>query len=623
MSPEQVEGKDVDQRSDIYSLGVMLYEIVTGKVPFEGDTPLSIAIMHKSEEPRDPRELNRNISEDLSNVILRCMEKDREKRYQGAEELFSELIKIEKGMPTTEKILPKRKRKPEKTAEIRWKIAILHGVLIGSIFIIILIILMTYFGLKFSYKPQEVIDSIAVLPLKNLSGVAEKEYLAERMTRALIDEMTKTEALRRVTPITSVMQYKTTPKRLAEIGKELDVQAVVEWSMLLVGQKLRITIKLIDAKKEKPLWNKIYEQDMIDDLASQSELARTISHEIIVELTAEELPFLEKTRPDVKPKALQLYKKGRFYWNQRPYEVFKAQEYFTHAIQEDPKCALAYAGWADCDLPTPYNFVWHPKKQINWVKENIEKALEIDRYLGEACASQAWIKMYYEGDWEGAERQFKRAIMLNPNYTTAHQWYANYMMNLGRFDEARKEMERALELDPLSPIINCDLGRVLYYSSQYELAIEAFQKTIEIDPNFFLAYHYLGIVYIQKSMYDEALAEFQKEKVSIKERPTSIHLPFIIDTWIGITYLKMGKRLEVQGVLSELMKRSKHLWSVPYSMAILYFSLGERDEGFKWLKKAYEQRDYRLCLLKIDPVFDSIRSDPRFKEMLKKVGLER
>jgi len=632
MSPEQVDGEEADQRSDIYSLGVILYEMVTGTVPFKGDTPISVAVKHKLETPPHPNKINPQVPEDLDRLIMRCLDKDRQRRYESTTELLADLIKIEKGVPTTKRVLHKKKPKPEITAGIRWKKAVFRGVIIGSILILAYIILGIFLNYQIyhSVGPRKTIDAIAVLPMKNLSGSSEWDYFADRMTEYLIDEMTKSGMLERVPPSTSVMLYKTAPKRIKQIADELEVEAVIEWSMIFAEDKIQIKFKMIEPKREQIIYENTFERVikdefdriMRDEISIQKQLTNDIMKVIADEIAEKEMAgwMIGRTRDSsVKPEALEFFEKGQFYWKLRPEGFYRANEYFRQAYWSDNRSVSALVGLAKCDLLTPYTRTYgHPIREYEEAEEYTKEALEINKSFGEAHAVLGWIQMCYYHDWKKAEEEFQIALERDANSVDARQWYANYLVYVGRFDEAVEEIRKTQDIDSLSPLINCEFGRILFYSGKYEQAINALQKTIERYPEFSQTHLYLGMAYLQKSRYEDALLEFQKpsQKESVdRQRIEQLG-------WQGIVYEKMGNRNEAQIRLDELVDRFKYQWSMPYSTAILYFALGERDEGFRWLEKAYENRDYRICLLKIDPVFDGVREDPRFQEMLKKVGLE-
>jgi serine/threonine protein kinase/tetratricopeptide (TPR) repeat protein len=608
MSPEQVEGKETDQRSDIYSLGMILYEMMTGRLPFEGDTALSIALKHKTEVPKDPRKLNAQIPEDLSQMILRCMEKNKEMRYQSANEILSELIKIEKGIPTTEIVVPKRMPKKEKIGEIKWKRPIIYGVMA------ILIILLIVGGIYLFKGRREAVDSIAVLPLHNISGKPEQEYFADGMTEALIRELTKIKALQRVISRTSVMRYKETEKSMPEIARELNVDVVVEGSVLLVGERVRITAQLIEARADQHIWADSYERDLRNILALQKELARAIAKEIKIAVTPEEQVRLTKYSP-VNPEAYQLYLKGRYFWNKRTGEdLKKALEYFERAIEKDPNYALAYSGLADTYNVLPGYLPFPPSEAYSKGKEAALKALEIDDTLAEAYASLANAMKYY-GDWKGGEREYRRAIELSPGYATAHHWYGYDLSLRGQHDESMTELNLAQELDPYSLIINANAGFVLYNARLYDQAIEHYRNRLEMYPDFWVLHQYLGRAYLQKGKYEEAIAEFQEAinlSGSLQENMGDL----------GYSYAVSGRKAEAMKVVSDLKQLSEQKYVSPYHTALIYVGLGQKNQAFEWLNKVIGKPDIFLVHLNSEPRFDSLRSDPRFPALLKKMGFE-
>lgn len=609
MSPEQVEGKEVDQRSDIYSLGIMLYETVTGKVPFEGDTPFTVGMKHKSESPKEPKELNAQIPEDLSRVILKCLEKDKENRFQSAGELRAALADIEREVLGAEGIPSIKKDEPAKIGKAKRKKLIIFA---SASAILIMIIIA---GILLLTKPSEEIESIAVLPLENLSGDPEQEYFADGMTERLISELAKISGLQKVISRMSVMQYKGVRKSMPEIARELNVDAVVEGSVLILGDRVRITAQLIHAPTDRHLWAEDYEHDLKDILTLQREVAKAIAREIKVQLTPEEERHLSAT-PQIKPEAYQAYLKGLFYWNKRTGEdLRKAITYYEKAIEEEPDYAFAYVGLADCYNLLSYFSNVPSAEYFPKAKEAALKAIALDETLGEAHNSLAYGTYQYYWDFGEGEREFKRAIELNPNYATARFWYAEFLMTQGRFDEAFREVNIALELDPVSLIINAFLGALYDSARQPEKAVEQLLKTLEMDPNFALAHYFLSLAYAHLNRFPEAIVE-GKKAVEISGGSSSYM------SSLGWIYAQAGKDEEAKKILEELQELSKKQYISPYLIALVYVGLKENDRAFEWLEKAYEERCELLIYSKAGEPLDPIKTDPRFSELLKKIGLE-
>ena len=615
MSPEQAEVKEVDQRSDIYSIGVILYEMTTGQLPFVGDTPLAVAMKHKGEAPQDPRELNPQIPEDLNHLILKCLEKDKERRYQSPEELLSELTKIEKGIPTTERIVPKRKPTTSKEIAVSF---ILKKLLIPASVIIALI---TAGVIVFKILPQKEAGplqsgkrSIAVLPFEDLSPQKDQEYLCDGMAETLINALNNIEDLQ-VIPRTSAFPFKGKELDVREIGRKLNVDSILEGSMQKSGKRLRITARLISVEEGYPLWSEQYNREEEDVFAIQDEISMAIVDKLRIKLAGKEKTLLAK-RYTEDLEAYNLYLKGRHFWSKTtPESLNEGIEYFQKAIDKDPTYALPYAGIADCYIILGLFYI-APKEAYPRAKETAERALEMDEGLAGAHASLGLVKMLYDWDWPAAEREFKRAIELDPNYATAHLWYSLYLTTMGMHDDSIIEAKRAQELDPISPITTWLLGTVFYYARQYDQAIEECQKALEIDPSNFMTHVLLSMAYIEKGAYNEAIAQLQKG-MDISEKDSQPQIMRLI-----ITYVVSGKTDELKRLFEELSKGSRQDYFSPYFIASLYLNFGQIDKTFEWLERAYEEHDHWIIALKVDPKFDNLRSEPRFTALLKKVGLE-
>jgi serine/threonine-protein kinase len=579
MSPEQAEGKETDHCSDIYSLGVILYEMVTGTIPFEGDTPISIAIKHKTDKPRDPREINSQISEDLSSLILKCMEKKKENRHQKVEEILSELSKIEKGIPTTKKVLPKKKPEEEKIAELKRK------------------------------------RSIAVLPFADLSPKKDQEYFCEGMTDAIIGKLSQLDKLK-VISRTSVMCCRKEDKDIKEIGEKLDVATILEGTIQKEKDRIRIRAQLINAEDGFHLWAEVYDRTLESVFDMQDEISQAIVSKMKIKLVGDEKALLVK-RYTENVEVYGLYMKGRHFWNKRTEPGLKKSiEYFEQAIEADPNYALAHAGLADAyNMLVGYGLL-QPKEAFSKAKSVATKALEIDDALAEAHASLALIMQVNDYDWSGSEREFKRAIELNPNYAVAHQWYGILLRDMGRFDEGLEEIRKAKELDPLSLPINTDLGEIFYHARQYDQAIEQCKKTLEIDANFHWAHAVLSKAYLQKSMFKEAIAELKKAVSLLVGSAEYL-------SGLALAYALAGKKDKALEILEEIHKRSKQTYVSWFEIALVYVALKKKNKAFEWLEKAYEERSFEMKSIKTEPVLDSLRSDSRFTALLKKMGLNK
>ena len=459
-------------------------------------------------------------------------------------------------------------------------------------------------------RGERPIRSVAVLPLENLSGNPAEDYFADGMTEALITNLGKIRALR-VISRTSVMPYKRTRKPLLEIARELNVDAVVEGAVARSGNHVRITAQLIYVPTDRHLWAEEYDRDVGDILSLQNEVAAAIAREVRVTLTPEEQAGLA-SGPPVNLAAYEAYLKGRYYWNQRTEAgLRKGIEFFQQAIELDPTNALAYSGLADCYTGLGYLSYLAPKDAFPQARAAAERALALDSTLAEPHASLAYVRLYYDWNWAEAEREFQRALALNPNYATGHHWYSVYLTAMGRPREALAEIKRAQELDPLSLVINTDIGFEAYYSRHYDEAIQQLRTVLAANPNFPLAHLWLGRTYQQKRMYQEAIIEYKQAGT---DWPVTMAA-------IGNIYGRSNQRREALKMLDELKELSKRKYVTSYGVALVYAGLGESDQALVWLNKGYEERTHWLVWLKLDPRWDGLSSDPRFTELLRRVGL--
>ena len=461
-------------------------------------------------------------------------------------------------------------------------------------------------------KKQTAIKSLAVLPLKNLSGDASQDYLADGMTEALIGRLAGIHDLR-VISRTSVMRYKDTKEALPEIAKTLGVDAIVEGSVIRDGNRIRVHAQLIRAATDEHFWSEAYDRELSDVLTLQSDVAHSIAQKVEVTITGEEHARLSSART-VDPEAYEAYLKGRYYWNKRTADsVPKAAHYFEQAISKDPGYSSAYSGLADCNSGLAWHGFISPAEVLPKAYAAAQKAVEIDPQSAEAHASLALV-LNHKWDWAGAEVEFKRALKLNPQHANAHHWYGDYLSIQGRHDEALVEAKRALELDPLNLMIGTWVGLRYYLARRYDGAIEQSRNTVDLDPNFAAAHLILGESYVQQGRHKEGLDELQKAASLSGDSP-------LYKAQVGVGLALAGKKKEALRAIRELQDISGKRYVSPYGVAQIYAALNDREQTYKWLDTAYRDRAVWMSYLVVDPVFDSIRSEDRFRDLLQRVGL--
>jgi serine/threonine protein kinase len=605
MAPEQLDGREVDARTDIHALGAILHELVTGKKPFPQETASEIMRAILDKPPELVRSLGANISEGLERVIFKCLEKIPADRYASAKELLADLKRLE--TDDLSALVAGRPRRRGKRS--LWQRPLPVGLL--ALGLAGLSFALNIGGLRELLTGRtraSQVQSLAVLPLENLSGDPAQDYFAEGITDALITELGQISALQ-VKSRTSVMQYKKTEKTLPQIAEELKADMVVEGSVLRAGEKVRITAKLIHPAEDRPLWVKSYDRDIGDFLALQSEIAQDITRQIGIRLR-EEKSIRSAKRRTVNPQALDAYLKG----------VYSGDTgYFDQAIKLDPDFALSYTEIAKSHFYSGLLGDVPPREAFLAMKQAALKALEKDDTLGEAHGYLAVAWLHYDLDWTEAEKEFKRALKLNPSLAMIHHLYAHLLMAQDRMEESLAEVKLASALDPFANPNHLCSGWHCFSTAGYDEAIELARKDILAGSDVSWAHVTLGMAYEQKSLIKEAIVEFQNAVDNWKGN-------FLPLAGLGHAYGIAGEKKEAREILErllaeKLLEKSKRIYVSAYDIAAVYMGLGEKDQTFEWLSQALEERSGFLVYIKCDRRFDGLRSDPRYGALLKRIGL--
>jgi eukaryotic-like serine/threonine-protein kinase len=609
MSPEQARGEALDARTDLFSFGVVLYEMATGRLPFQGNTSAVIFSAILTKAPTPPTRLNPDLPSKLEDVITKAIEKDRDVRYQHASEMRADLKRLKRDTDSSRSVVGT----PVAEVSVRpwWRSRAAIG--IAAIALIVLLA-----GAGWFYRARmsggETIDSVAVLPFVNASADPNMEYLSDGITESLINSLSQLPHLK-VMSRDSVFMYKGKQTDARTVGSALGVRAVLEGRVMQRGDTLAISTELVDARDNSHIWGQQYNRNSTDVFTMQEQIAKEMTTALRMRLTGEDEKRMAKSYT-ANPDAYQDYLRGLYWWKKLNEEgLNKGVEYFRTAIKKDPAYAVAYAGLADCSgALAVFGFV-PPKEVFPQAKEAALKAVEIDDTLAEAHTSLGLVKMDSDWEWLGAEAEFQRAIALNPNYAYAHLFYAVALRRTGRVEDAIADSKRALELDPLSLIVNIGLGDAFYLARQYDRAIGQYRKTLDLDPNYLSAHARLGRAYLQESMYREGIAEFEKMSLISPGDTEAV-------SDLGYAYALAGRRAEAQKVLDQLKELSKRKYVPAGSIAQIYVAFGEKDKAFEGLEKAYNERSLGFEEIKVNPIFDPLRSDPRFQDLLRRMNLQ-
>ena len=610
MSPEQARGKELDARSDLFSFGVVLYEMATGKSPFPGSTSAVIFRGILDGQPVPATRLKPDLPWKLQGIIDKALEKDRNLRYQHASEMRSDLARLKRESDSRRVGVAEPVTRDSRASTL-WR----RRGLVGGVAVAVAALLSLAIWSSLARRNAESFDSVAVLPFANQGGSTDTEYLSDGITEEIINDLSRLPRVR-VMARTSVYRYKGRDDDPQRVGRELHVAAVLVGRIQPRGDSYTLQTELVDVSTGAQLWGDQYKGKLDEILGLPDEIAQQVSQKLRGQRSSASETGVSRHATQ-NAEAYDLYLKGRYFWNKRTDEgLSRSVEYFHQAVEKDPQFALAYAGLADSYVVQGWLSHVAPKDAYPQTREAALKALELDGTLAEAHNALATVKRDYDWDWTGAESEYKRAIQLNPNYAPAHQWYGELLLVLGRNQEVLIQMDQAQQLDPLSAVINVDRGMMrMWATGQTDRALEELQKARELDPNFAHLHWGMGLIHLRKGEFAEAVTELQ---TAVTLSPGTL----MYKAGLGHAYARAGRINDARKLLEELSELSNRRYVSGLDLASIYAGLGEKDHAFSSLKKAFEQHDPRLIIwLKHHPEFDTLRSDPRFEELLRRTGL--